>query len=45
MSGTIVKKKKIRLLYDISSMVDHIKRRTGTGIFTVSYNILKELAA
>ena len=44
MSGTIVKKKKIRLLYDISSMVDHIKRRTGTGIFTVSYNILKELA-
>lgn len=36
-------KKKINLLYDASSMGNHLLNSTGTGIFTVSLNVLKEL--
>ena len=37
-------KKKINLLFDATEMVDHLKNETGTGIYTVSYNILRELS-
>lgn len=36
--------KKINLLYDASCLAPHLKDGTGTGIYTVAYNILKELA-
>lgn len=35
--------KKINLLFDATTMAMHLKNGTGTGIYTVSYNVLKEL--
>lgn len=41
----MAKDKKINLLFDATSMAIHLKNGTGTGIYTVSYNILKELSS
>ena len=35
--------KKINLLYDASCLLPHLLNGTGTGVFIVAYNVLKEL--